>query len=329
MILATAIITFVLSALDVQVTACDAPWFDRDKFEQILTAEMTGLDTDRRQGLVLTIEDCTDEAVTLSVQKNSEVSRRSVSIVNIAEEARQRTVAIAIGELAADLIAPSESGPMVSDTTVSPPPRGGDCPPPPEPKCPPPAEPKCPKCADCPAPQASVLDIEIGVFVRGFPFAGSSGTYAPELRVGVRYDRWRFDLSGYAMGWSANSPDSNTNGDVSTIDARAYLLAFSVIAGYELWRRGRNVEVIFDALAELGMVTAFASPKESSDDNPRINLLAGGHLGMTVGAGHVIRFRPMFTVTMGWIRGFNIYLTENFRGGFEGPAFSAGVAVRW
>ena len=316
MIFVFVLTSFFIDAFDVTVMTCDAPWLDAERFEKVIGAEMGELSADERQGLILTVDRCTEATVRIRASNSHGQSERVIEIGEIPEEARPRTIALALSELiseASAVNAPEAPPPGVPPHEKETPTHfpdeemqgetntGDDAVTSPPPSLPPGHR------------ESEDLKLAAGLYLRGFPLAR---TLAPEGRVGVRYDKWRADLGGYAMGWSSAL-------------GTAYLTAVTLSAGRSLWQRQGRMMLGLDVLLELGAVIAYGKADESSDYSPKFNVAAGGHLACWLAPGWRRRFRPLVAVEVGWLRGLVVFSGEKFQGGFEGLSTTIGVAGVW
>jgi hypothetical protein len=310
MIFLAVLSTFFIESFDVTVVTCDADWMDSRALEQMLTAELSELSDEDRRGMIAAVDQCSDTSVRIRVNMPNKGRERAISIGEVEPEARMRTIALALGELARETDIPPVSPDAVSplnkceEKTTSPP--------------------ATPASDKMDASNAQADDDEkipfvpktktshqwsIGVFARGFPLAK---TVAPEARLGLHFSRWRVSIGGYGMGWTSSL-------------GTAYLAAFTLMGGPTLWQYDGRISAVLDLLMELGAVVAFGKADAGSDYTPKFNIAAGSHLAFRIGPNPKVRFRPMFTIEAGWLRGLNLYAADTFLGGFEGLSLSGGV----
>lgn len=317
MIFLSVLASFVIDTFDVTVATCDVPWLDAARFEQVVGAEVGELVPEARRGLILTVDRCTDASVRLRISSRDGQLERVLEIGDIPDEARLRTIALALGEMLrepmTEALPPEASPPEVSppsdaaETRAAPPEapieaaKVDSVSPPPKP------EPR----SELAKPNHRKLSV--GLYLRGFPLAK---TLAPEGRFGVCFDKWRTALGAYAMGWSSSL-------------GTAYLTAVTLTAGPSLWRREGRVTLGLDALLELGAVVAYGKADKSTDYSPRFNIASGAHLAFWLGPGWQRSFLPLVTIEVGWLRGLNVFAKEKFEGGFEGLTTTVGITGAW
>jgi hypothetical protein len=97
------------------------------------------------------------------------------------------------------------------------------------------------------------------------------------------------------------------------------------MGGPSLWQHDGKISVGLDLLMELGAVVAFGKADSGTDYTPKFNIAAGGHLAFRIGPNPKVRFRPMFTIEAGWLRGLNVFADDDLQGGFEGLSLAGGV----
>ena len=334
MIFLSVIVPIFFDLFEATVVACDAEWMSRAQLEQMARAELSEVDEAERQGGVWTVDNCTEESARIGVFNKDGHRERVVSLGSVPEDSKLRTVVLALGDLARetgepvksdDVEAPKEAEPIAEGTS---PPGEETQPEPvsdvaqPEPKSETAQTPttKSKKCRDeidmwlaCTDELVKKYWPAAGVYFRGFPLAKS---FAPEARFGFRTARWRFAFGGYGMGWRSDI-------------VRTHLLAFTATVGPGLWRRQRKVTLGLDALMELGAAAAFGKTTEDARGTPKVNVVAGAHLSFWVNLRPKRRFQPVFTLEAGWVRGANVFVGNEFQGGFEGLSLAAGWAAEW
>lgn len=306
MIFLGALLVFFIDAYDITLVTCDAQWLDKSRLEQIMSAEISELTEEERGGMILIVDQCTDESVRLRVSNHRGQRERVVSIEAIPEEALLRTIALALGELS------RETG------SAADPKNAAQLP-----------EPEIPKEATTKSkteehveevqrgqsanPTATQVEyrILVGGYLRWFPIAK---TFAPEIRFGVRRQPWRIELGGYGMRWASALGTS-------------YLVAITSTGGPTLWHYQGAIRAGVDILAELGVVTAFGEANDDSEETPRFNIAAGGHLVFWIGLGKAEGFQPLLNLEVGWLRGLNLYVDDEFQSGFEGLSTRFGLVA--
>ena len=325
MIFLAVLMSFVLESSDMTLVACEAPWLDQPKLAKIVDAELSEIAPDDRAGMILLVDQCTEQSLRLRVSGRFGQLERVVRIEDIKDEARPRSIALALGELARESLAEVAASPEPPPETVREPapvePVGEDAP-----------QPGSEVTAPCPAGKASPTEprpevritpasnraprrrrFYAGAYLRGF---AAPKTLAPEGRFGLRLGGWRFDLRGYAMGWKSRL-------------GKVYLGAASLTAGPTLWRHDGKVCIGLDGLLELGGIGAWGEAKENATHTPKFNILAGGHLAAWLGLPTRSGLRPTLTIEGGWVRGLNAFAGDALQGGFEGPSLSAGLSGVW
>ncbi len=315
MIFLSALLAFVINASGVPVNTCEASWLDAPRFGEVLSAELSTLSEAERVGTALAIDECTDAAVTLHVNDSAGTRERTISIEGVPAEAKMRTVAIALGELVKERPLETAAGepPSPAVSTESEAAASGE------------AQPLAPMPVVDTEPPSKIektvepnrrdrLRFALGVYFRTFPLADA---YVPELRFGLRPGKWRFELGGYAWGWKEA---------IGTV----YLTAVTLTVGRSLWQYTGRVAMSLDALVELGAVIAFGkATTDQVKETPKVNMLAGAHLGWRIAPGRDLRVTPAFHLEVGWVRGLNVYAADVFVAGFEGLSAAAGVRTCW
>lgn len=326
----TVLMSFVLEPFDVTVITCDIPWFDNERLHPILRAELSDIEKSKRDGMILTVDQCTEQSARLRVSGHQGQLERVIQIENIPDEARPRSIALTLGELARESIAneipprdeqpPKQIPPTVISTNdelrensavaseISPtkekPPQ----------ELPPEEEVATATNVTIHQTSRNEKHFFIGVFLRAFPLVK---TIAPEGRFGLRIKTWRFDLRGYAMGWKSKL-------------GKVYLSAAGLTAGPSLWQHNGKVRAGVDALLELGATAAWGkAANDNVSHTPKFNILAGGHLAAWIGIPTASDFQPTMTIEAGWVRGLNVFAGEELQGGFEGPSASIGLSGVW
>ena len=325
--------TLILQVSDATIVTCEAPWLEQAKLGDILEAELIEVSPGEREDLVLIIDRCTDDTLRMRVSTPEGQHERTVRVSEIQEEARMRTIALAFVELIQEAhseqpqIKTASSVPTAvnSKSTMHENARANDSHAPvkkdivpelskPNSNHPPALEPKH-SIDPTPNKNRDGHRIMTGGWLRVFPAAK---TLAPEVRLGIMVRRWRFDCRFYGMQW-----EQSQRGNI-------WLAAVTLTAGPTLWRFDGNVPMGIDALMEMGAVTAFGSAvNDQVEHTPKFNILCGAHLAFWIGIPTARRFQPTLMLEGGWIRGLNVFDGDEFKGGFEGPATSIGIAGVW
>ncbi len=311
MVFLTALTTFWIATSDITVVTCDADWMDGESLKQMLTAELSEFAGDSDQGIIASADRCTEESIRLRMVISGRGREREIRIDEIPKEARMRTIALALGELAREPDTETcASAQTTSDTPVGVESDG-------ESFAPTKIQPEDDKIHSASKSRTPASDafrrFSIGLFARGFPLAY---TVAPEARFGVFFSRWRLSLGGYGMGWTS---------ELGT----AYLLSVTLMGGPVLWHYDGKISIGVDLLTELGALVVFGSAEKETVYKPKFNIAVGAHLVLRLGPNPKKRFHPIFTLECGWLRGLGVYAADTFQGGFEGLSLSGGMIAAW
>ncbi len=304
-----AIASLFWQSHDVSVVVCDTPWLDRVKVGQMLDAELAGLTDAERDGLVLVVDQCNGRTVRLRVATETAQRVQIIPIEDVPDEARVRTVVLALAALIDEGEPRGDAAPPVDPQPLPDPPAAAEPTP-------------LPPQRDAPASRPAEDDLasgrhrrlSIGARLRSFLLVR---TIAPEGRIGLRLDRWYFDVGGYAWRWSD---------PLGTV----YLAAGTLLVGRALTtRRLSAVEIGLDGLLELGGVWGFGRANEEAEHTPKFNAALGGQFSFWIGFRPGRRFRPTVAVDVGWLRGLNAFAGETHLGGFEGLSVAVGLVGVW
>jgi len=308
MIFLEALLVFSIDAFDITLITCEVQWLNKNELEQIMSAEISELAEEERRGMILVVDQCSDESLRLRVSNHSGQRERVVSTKDIPEEALLRTVALALSDLCRESDSaknPShnaqtrDSETQKNATTKNK--TQKDI-----------AKERQDERAILTAMQEEYR-ISVGAYLRWFPLAE---TFAPEIRFGLRKHPWRIELGGYAMGWDDEI-------------GKTYLVAITSTAGPTLWSYRGAISIGLDVLAELGAVTAFGEANDNSDETTRFNIAAGGHLAFWMDFGKAEGFQSLLNLEIGWLRGLNMFVDDAFRAGFEGLSTRFGLVAVW